>query len=53
MKGRVCFFRFLICSGYTFGDRMQTVINLITLGVGLIPKIPAVHKFRLFGINKY
>ena len=47
------FCRFLICSGYTFGDRTQTVVNLITLGVGVIPKVPVVHKFRLFGINKY
>lgn len=45
--------RFLIASVYTIGDRTHTVINLLTLCLGLIPKFPFLHKFRLFGINKY
>ena len=45
--------RFLLASVYTFGDRTHTLINLAMLCLGVIPKFPFVHKFRLFGINKY
>lgn len=44
---------FLLASVYTYGDTFYTAVNLLSLALGLLPKFPMLHKFRLFGINKY
>ncbi|CAI8035982.1 ORM1-like protein 1 [Geodia barretti] len=46
-------FLFFLASFYTFHDRAHVTVNLIALAVGVIPKFPALHKFRLYGINRY
>ena len=45
--------RYLLASFYTFYDVRHTVVNFIALLIGVVPKLPQLHKFRLFGINKY
>lgn len=45
--------RFLIASFYTADNSSHTFVNILALLIGVIPKLPQLHKFRLFGINKY
>lgn len=42
-----------MASFYTFQDRWHVTVNLIALAIGVIPKQPFLHKFRLYGINRY
>lgn len=44
---------FFLASFYTNYDQLHFVINTVSLASVLIPKHPAFHKVRLFGINKY
>lgn len=44
---------FLLAGFYTASDPAYTAVNVAALLVGVIPKMPQFHKFRLFGINKY
>lgn len=43
---------FLISTHYTHYDAALFLINLIPLIVVLIAKLPALHRVRIFGINK-
>ena len=45
--------RFLLASFYTVYDLWHSLVNIIALMIGVVPKLPQLHKFRLFGINKY
>lgn len=45
--------RFILASIYTAYSTVHTVINILALLLGVIPKLPMLHGFRLFGINKY
>eukprot|EP00163_Fabomonas_tropica_P007428 TRINITY_DN1713_c2_g2_i1.p1 TRINITY_DN1713_c2_g2~~TRINITY_DN1713_c2_g2_i1.p1 ORF type:complete len:159 (-),score=16.48 TRINITY_DN1713_c2_g2_i1:181-657(-) len=42
---------FLICLHYTYYNVSLTFVNLVSLGFSIIPKMPSLHKQRLFGIN--
>lgn len=45
---------FLLATFYTKYDVLHFVINASSLLLlGLVPKLPLLHKVRLFGINKY
>lgn len=44
---------FLLTCLYTKNDENHFIVNFISLVVCIIPKMPAFHHFRLFGINKY
>ncbi len=45
--------RFILASIYTAFSTVHTVINILALLLGVVPKLPMLHGFRLFGINKY
>ena len=45
--------RFILASIYTAYSTVHTVINILALLLGVVPKLPMLHGFRLFGINKY
>lgn len=47
------FDRFILASFYTKYDPMHFLINLLALLLITIPKFPAFHGVRIFGINKY
>ena len=49
----VCVCRFLLASFYTINSFNHSVVNLLVLCIGVLPKLPYFHRFRLFGINKY
>jgi len=42
---------FLIAQFYSM--RWHTAVNILALGVSIVPKMSQFHKFRLFGFNKY
>jgi len=44
---------FILTSIYTMYDKVHFVVNAITLGFVLVPKLPQLHQVRLFNINKY
>ena len=44
--------RFLLSTHYTHYDFPTFMINLTSLIIVLIAKLPAMHKVRIFGINK-
>ncbi|XP_075253080.1 ORM1-like protein 2 [Convolutriloba macropyga] len=44
---------FIIVSFYTKHEMVFFLVNFIVLMFNLIPKLPYLHKKRLFGINKY
>lgn len=44
---------FILASFYTRYSFHHFIWNFIALLVALIPKLPELHKFRLWGINKY
>ncbi|GFO50363.1 orm1-like protein 3 [Plakobranchus ocellatus] len=44
---------FFLASFYSRYDKYHFVINASVLALNLIPKLPQLHKVRLFGINKY
>ncbi|CAG5123891.1 unnamed protein product [Candidula unifasciata] len=44
---------FFLASFYSRYDQYHFVINASALTLNLIPKLPQLHKVRLFGINKY
>eukprot|EP00731_Ephydatia_muelleri_P007903 Em0004g241a len=44
---------FLLASFYTINSFNHSVVNLLALCIGVLPKLPHFHRFRLFGINKY
>ncbi|CAG5133478.1 unnamed protein product [Candidula unifasciata] len=44
---------FFLASFYSRYDPYHFVINASALILSLIPKLPQLHKVRLFGINKY
>ena len=52
---RVCFqvVLFLLASHGTDYRRQPLGLNLIVLAVLVIAKLPALHKVRILGINKY
>lgn len=45
--------RFVLASFYTAYDPRHSTVNILALLVGVVPKLPQFHKFRLFGFNKY
>jgi hypothetical protein len=47
------FFRFILASFYTKYDLLHFLVNTVALASALIPKLPQLHKVRLFGINRY
>lgn len=49
----VLFCRYFLASFYTKYDSAHFVINTASLLSVLIPKLPQLHRVRLFGINKY
>ncbi|XP_035688757.1 ORM1-like protein 3 isoform X1 [Branchiostoma floridae] len=44
---------FILASFYTKYDPLHFIINLSTMLLVLIPKLPQLHGVRIFGINKY
>ena len=44
---------FILASAYSKYDKLHFVLNFVSLAFVLLPKLPAFHKVRLFGINKY
>lgn len=45
---------FILASFYSMFSPIHFVINTAALIIlGILPKLPALHRFRLFGINKY
>jgi len=44
---------FFLASFYTKYDRYHFAVNAISLLTVLIPKLPQLHRVRIFGINKY
>ncbi|KAF6036429.1 ORMDL3 [Bugula neritina] len=44
---------FILTGIYTMYDTVHFLINAITLGFVLVPKLPQLHQVRLFNINKY
>ena len=46
-------YRFILASIYTAFSTLHSVINIVALLIGVVPKLPMLHGFRLFGINKY
>jgi len=44
---------FLLASFYTKYEYSHFIVNILTLLLVLIPKLPMFHGVRLFGINKY
>ena len=45
---------FILASFYSMYSPIHFVINTAALLIlGILPKLPALHRFRLFGINKY
>jgi len=49
----VFFCRFLLTSMYTQYNKIHFVLNAISLGFVIVPKLPQLHKVRLFNLNKY
>ena len=46
----ICYF--LLCVHYGHFDATQYLINVVPLLIVLIAKLPAMHRVRVFGINK-
>lgn len=44
---------FFLASFYTKYDSNHFIINVISLGLVLVPKLPLFHGVRIFNINKY
>lgn len=44
---------FLLTCLYTRNDEIHFIANFLSLVLVIIPKLPAFHHRRLFGINKY
>lgn len=44
---------FILTSHYSDYERIHFALNIVSLAFVLLPKLPAFHKVRLFGINKY
>lgn len=44
---------FMLTSFYTKYDSFHFCINLTTMILVVVPKLPMFHKVRIFGINKY
>ncbi|KAI8812774.1 ORMDL family, partial [Cladochytrium replicatum] len=42
---------FLLSTHYTHYDFLTFMINLTSLVVALVPKLPQMHRVRLFGVN--
>ena len=42
---------FLVSLHFTHYEAGPLVVNLVTLGILVVPKLPEMHEFRLFGIN--
>jgi hypothetical protein len=47
------FLRFFLASFYTRHDSHHFVLNFVSMGFVVVPKLPQFHLVRLFGINKY
>ncbi len=45
-------FLFLLSTHYTRYDLTTFAVNFIVLMLQLIPKLPSMHRVRIFGINK-
>lgn len=44
---------FILASAYSHYDPVHFALNVTTLAAVVLPKLPAFHRVRLFGINKY
>ena len=44
---------FILASAYSKYDKLHFALNFVSLACVLLPKLPAFHRVRLFGINKY
>ncbi|KAE8750572.1 hypothetical protein FOCC_FOCC002552 [Frankliniella occidentalis] len=44
---------FLLTCFYTKNDTSHFVVNLVSLVIVIVPKLPQLHEVRIFGINKY
>ncbi|KAF4520679.1 hypothetical protein B566_EDAN006355 [Ephemera danica] len=44
---------FLLTSFYTKNNNVHFIVNIVSLIVVTLPKLPQFHRVRLFGINRY